>query len=357
MIRKYKIGYNRLFRGFKEGLEIAGEAGSVDGDKIVTTAGSGTCLMFLKSLDKGPIESGQPANGWGRLTFNAKVSEDSAYSVMVSASDNREFVYKGELVRIDDYLCEPAVSSHEKKQFLAEQGAGVFTNNNDILLYEQSGRYLWIFVEIHGGEAEFSDFCVYAPGDNFFKTFPEVFRKDGDFFRRYISIFSSLYNDLQEKIDNIGGLLDVSVAPPEILPIYAKWMGLELDGVFMETEQLRELVKSAFSLIKIKGTRRSIEMIVSAFVKESFYINNDSKNGDDYGFTVFINRKADEKLHALLTFLIEQFKPMRTRAKIVFMGDFGTLDSGCYSDINSVIVKRNSGRLDNHCSLDTKIIL
>ncbi|MCL1822990.1 MAG: phage tail protein [Oscillospiraceae bacterium] len=370
MLRKYKIGFNRLSRGFSEGFTLS----ETSSGTLVTKPESNTHALFLKALDKGTQEIGQPEVNWGRLTFNVNADEDAAYAVIILASDDNEFIYKGGVLKINDFLRAPDISIANKKQFLSEKNASVFMNSNDVLLYEQNGRYLWICLEVYGGNIEFSNFSVYAPGDTFFNTFPEVYKNNGEFFRRYISVFSSLYNDLQEKIDNIDKLLAVDTAPAEVLPVYAEWLGLELDGDFLSEEQLRTLLKIAFPLIKMKGTRKAIERIVELFCKEDYYITEQrlaketmdfgSKSafenlygGDSFCFTVLINGQADEKFHAGLLFLINQFKPVRTQARIVFLEDSGALDAGCYLDINAAVHKVSGGHLDNRAFLNGKISL
>jgi phage tail-like protein len=227
---------------------------------------------------------------------------------------------------------------------------------SDILLYEQKGRYLWICLEAIGTGAEFSDFCVYVPGDNFFQTFPEVYRQNGEFFHRYISVFSSMYNDLQDRINSVPELLDLDTAPPEILLMIAGWLGLETDGDFFSDEQLRALLKITSELIKIKGTRRAVEQIIGIFIDEPFYII-ENEHGEPHCFTVLINRTADEKLHSRLLFLINQFKPLRTKAIIIFAGDTDAVDSGCYLDVNAKIVKITPGVLDRATTLGGKSLL
>jgi phage tail-like protein len=351
MIRKYKLGYNRLSRGYREGFSF-----SADKNLITTPTDTGVHRIFLRALDKGGEDVGKNFC-WGRLNFNAELGKDTVYSLTALASDDKTLVHKGEIISIDEILCSYDISSAEKKRLLEQQGGSVFTNVSDMLLYEQEGRYLWLCLEVWGNEAEFSDFSVYVPGDNFFQTFPEVYRKSGEFFHRYISVFSSLYNDLQEKIEDIDKLIDIDTAPAGILPVFADWLGL--DGDFLSEPQLRALLKIAFDLIKTKGTRHAVEQIVGIFVDKPFYVieNREAINGTPFCFTVLINLPADEKLHACLLFLLNQFKPLRTKARIIFAGDICAIDSNCYLDVNASIVKISTGRLDERSVLNGRFLL
>jgi phage tail-like protein len=346
MIRKYKLGYNRLSRGYKEGFKF-----SATKSIITTSTEAGVHRIFLRSLDKGS----ETDFDWGRLKFNARLGRDTVYSLTVLASDDKTASYKGEEVNLDEFICDDEIPATEKKGLLKSKGASVFTKTNDVLLYEQKGRYLWLCIEAWGDEAEFSDFQVYVPGDNFFKTFPEVYRRSGEFFHRYISVFSSIYNDLQEKINDIDKLIDIDTAPPGILPVFAEWLGLE--GDFLSEAQLRALLKIAFDLIKIKGTRCAIERIVGIFIDEPFYVIESKTAADPFCFTVMINRPADEKIHAQLLFLLNQFKPLRTKARIIFARDICAMDNYCYLDINASVMKVTKGYFDERCSLNGRTLL
>jgi phage tail-like protein len=365
MVKKYKINSGRIKLGYTEGFAVTPTG--------IVTQGDGIHRLYLRALDKGRAEAGVPETPWGRLTFKAVTGDDTAYSVTVLCADEKEAAAEGGTVNTDAYLtAADSGDGMAKKRFLEELGAETFVNASDILLYGQKGRYLWICMEVRGGYSEFSDFAVYAPGDNFYRTFPEVYRQGGEFFHRYISVFSSLYNDLQEKIDKIHEIFSVDTAPPEMLVHLARWLGIELEGDFLSADQMRSLLKIAPDLIKEKGTRRAIERAVSIFVKEQFYIVEQRNSKDSFGtrtafasvygsdsncFSVLINRRADEKLQAALLCLINLFKPVRTRARIVFIGDVTALDAGGFLDVGARITQTEKARLDSGASLTGKFLL
>ena len=117
-------------------------------------------------------------------------------------------------------------------------------------------------------------------------------------------------------------LFDPDTAPAALLPVFADWLGLEIEGGFLSEQQCRQLIKSGFRLMSRKGTRAAIEEIVHLLVEEPVYIlervgpeGRREQNGEDpFAFTVLIARQSDEQLHAKLLYLIDQFRPIRTRA-------------------------------------------
>lgn len=364
LIRKYIIGKNRLSRGHLNGFTVS------DGGAIETEPGKVIHTLFLGRLD-----SSEPDCPWGRLCFDAQLSEEMVFIVWVFASNQEDFVNHQQIVGYQQFLLDPNIALERKEKLFMLAGASKFVGVNDMLLYEQKGRYLWIFVKALGdGKARLENFSVYAPGDNFFHTFPEIYRNNGDFLHRYLSIFSSLYSDLQQTIDSLERYVDIQNAPSALLPVFAKWLGISLDGNFLEEDKQRLLLKNAFSWIKGKGSRRVILEIVKLFVQEPVYIIEQGVvlshfspkdlevyeriyGAQKYGFTILINRPPDEKLHARLIYLINQFKPVRARVSVVFLGSCCSIDAHCYLDINARIARPMEGYLDGQNVLGGILVL
>jgi hypothetical protein len=99
--------------------------------------------------------------------------------------------------------------------------------------------------------------------------------------------------------------------------------------------------------------------VVKLFVEEPVYLvernlmTTDQLHSEQlygqtpYDFTVMLGRKMDEKLLARLNFLIEQFKPARSRCHIVFLEDHGGLDAFTYLDVNGTMLTNAPGNLDD----------
>lgn len=357
LIRKYKIGKNRLLCGCLDGLTL-GEDGALhtQGDDV-------RHILYLRGVD-----SGRDGFQWGRLRFNAETGDDDIVIVRAFASDQNRFLAEGEEVLFDDFLAGEA-PARQKDRVFESAGASRFVGHSDVLLYEQKGRYLWVALEVLGRQGALSEITVFAPGDSFYATFPEIYRMNGDFLHRYLSIFSSLYTDLQGNINTLHDLVDISTAPVGMLPVFAEWLGIQLDGAFLSERHLRLLLRQAFLLIREKGTRHAVERIVRIFVDEPFYLverrrqqayapNEDQLVGERlygeslYRVTVLLNRAPDEQLHSRLKYLLVQFCPVRCDLGIVFIRDGGGLDDYCYLDINAHIREPSAGATDQNLALD-----
>ncbi len=85
---------------------------------------------------------------------------------------------------------------------------------------------------------------------------PAVFRGDS-FLSRYLLIFQSILDPIEETIDNTHHYLDPGTTPSEFLPWLASWVGLDLDPELDEAQQ-RDLIRRAVELHRWKGTRRGL---------------------------------------------------------------------------------------------------
>lgn len=347
-IRTYRLGGTLLRRALLDGMEQTE-------DGTLRTSGTGAHRVFLPALD-----SAQNDCAWGRFSLRCALGAESMLTVRAFASDQDRVVRNGEVVRTDELLLDPTVPLCEKERLFTLADGLERSGVSDLLLNGQTGRWLWLWLEITGNEASsLRNMCVYVPGDNFFRTLPQVYQADNDFLQRYLSIFSTMYQEFQEEIDSIPTLLDVDTAPEPLLPMFASWLGLELDRTLFSPDEQRTLLKAAPELLAAKGTRTAVERAVKLFVKEPVYIvernllspdeqNSKTLYGDTpYDFTVMVGRKMDERLRLRLRFLMDQLRPVRSRCRIVFLEECSGLDAFTYLDVNGAVIQNAQGNLDD----------
>ncbi|MEG1972728.1 MAG: hypothetical protein RR315_06165, partial [Oscillospiraceae bacterium] len=245
-IHRYSIRRNRLMQGLREGFDI-----SKDGS-LSTVAESASHSIILAGLD-----SAIDNCSWGRLAMKSNLSDDGVLTIRMMAFDLPSYMYKDNLINIDSFLLDPDIGATVKKQFFEDCQGKCFDGSTDLLLYGLKGRYLWIWLELRGDAiGAISDMRVYVPGDNFFRTLPQVYQNQpDDFFHRYLSIFSTIYGEQQDVIEAMPQYIDVDTAPARFLPLFAQWLGLQLDGNFLDEGILRKLVKATPELLAVKGTR------------------------------------------------------------------------------------------------------
>lgn len=362
-IKTFRITENRLKKAAKKDF-LMNEEGFLETDAKIDSA-----AFVLTKLD-----SGEKNNEWGRLVLDVDFPEDTSFVVQVLALDVDCFLRKGVETKYDDFILDEDEPFIKKMQLLELSKAKEFKNKKDILLTGIRGRFLWLSIKIEGNaKCIFRGAKIYNPGDLFLKLFPEIYQTDDDFFKRYLSIFSSVYADFDRKIESLTDFVDIDTAPVEVLPILAKWLGIEVDGDFLGEEKMRKLLKNAYYLSRLKGTRKAVVEIAKLILDEEPLIIEQSKIGqigkenkkvyeelyssNPFSFTVLVHQKSNEKLYAQLKFLIDQFKPARSETKIVFLGDAGNLDTYCYLGINAKLSDFTTAKLDEGMVLGQNITL
>jgi phage tail-like protein len=364
-IKKYKIGDQAV-----RGAVLLGMRAEDGGRLVFDGDGEGVCFfMAVDGVDAGCE--------WGRLAFAAGASEDTVFTVSAFASDLKTLTGDEDSAYIDDYLRDENIGIESKLALFETRSADALPlgiGREDLLIFGREGRYLWFCIQVQGAYAAFSKICLYAPAENFYHTFPEVYQTGGDFFRRYITLFSVLYGDLQNEIDGIPKLLDPENAPRPLLETYLSWFGIDVDDLGLETETLRKLLTDAFFLIRKKGTITAIERIVAILtdypcriVEQQVAVSGDDPERraalerlfgtDPNAFTVIVLGEAEEKLQYRLKNLIDQFKPLSMQCRIVFSKNATVIEGGAGLDLNAMLILPKSGSLDRNTLLDNSGII
>lgn len=353
-IFKYTVKQNKLKRADIPGWTLDGDNG------LLSVPSDNFHYVFLPVFDCGVIDG-----KWGRLSFDAELAEEMNLRIHAVCTNESHFIRKEVLTDTDRFMCDPEVAADIKLAFCKASDAVVFNSLNDILLYELSGRYLWIVIAVEGeGSARISNIRINNPGDTFMNVFPEVYHDWNGFFHRYLSVMSSLFNDFQQKIDDFGNNLDIATAPAELLEIYAGWIGIDVSGNFLDADTLRTIVKEGPDLNRRKGTRIALERICEIMLNEKCIIV-EKKMAEDAGaygssifdVTILVKTYVDEKKKAQLFFLLKQFVPVRSHLRIIYLASRSELDTHNYLDINASIYNNETGSLDEHMSLDGKTVL
>lgn len=359
----YSIRKNRFKQAYLKGFSIEGE------DALSLEAGTSIHILLLRSLDCAEKDA-----EWSRLCFEADIPESMVYYVYALAANENSFLRGGRQLLLDDYFRDPDISVEEKRIFLERRGALRTVGKSDILLHEISGRYLYLFVEIVGtGEGRLKRIKVERESDVFYESFPEIYRADKGFFRRFISIFSSIYNDFDKDIDQLPKLLDLDECPAECLPVFAAWLGIDISGNFLSEEKLRTLVKEAYKLNRLKGTKACLERLVEivlgekpmileqnmikAYEEKGGFPGESLRKSSIYDVNILIRHKLMESERFQLLYLIDQFKPLRARIHLIQLREGSILDSNVYLDLNAEVERTTDASLDKAQDLSENIIL
>lgn len=142
----------------------------------------------------------------------------------------------------------------------------------DALLDDATGRYLWVKLDLVGGRFStpvVESFRAYFPRQSYLRHMPALYREDGEsaaFLERYLSIFESIFVDLEEQIEASLRYLDPAAIPAEHVPWLEEWLALEVDETW-PTGKRRTLLEHAPELFKHRGTRAGLLGTIRLFLE------------------------------------------------------------------------------------------
>ncbi|BED92759.1 MAG: hypothetical protein RsTaC01_0628 [Candidatus Paraimprobicoccus trichonymphae] len=321
---------------------------------------------------------------WHRLKIKSEVPQNGLLKLKIFASD-----YKGIFVKeidkkindLDEFFLDKKISINKKIEVFESIKTKEFKNPKDLLLFDVTGRFLWIYLELVSYEKEqikIEYLKIEFPRVTFADYLPDIYKESFEnnlFLYRFVGIFQSMYVDTEDNIDFITLNFDPKIANYDFLQWISNWLSVK-DVPIWGKEKLREILKHVVNLYKIKGTKISISLIVEEFVGtkpiiiEHFEIeNNQYYNlqshiinklfGDNsFVFTVILTEKYVKNSEKYIEILrvINSVKPIDSICNLVVLNDKIYLDYHCYLEINSYIAKNCELVLDENNDLDVLML-
>ncbi len=359
---KYTIKKNRLRHSGMQGMELldSGELKLLDEHDR---------HLYLPAIDSAEVSA-----SWGRISLVADITENMVLYVYVLATDDHYITDGESTYDLNEVLCGDKLSDSEKKRILEVGNAKRVVDKDDILIYDLSGQYLYVCIDIIGyGEGTLSGIRIDRQGDNFMETFPSIYRERGGFFHRFMSVFSTVYNDFETEIDDLPKLLDPETAYPELLIVYGKWLGIDLSGDYLPVDVMRTFVREGYKLNRMKGTRACLERIleivlgeraiileqntIRSYMEEGGIEGSSLEDSSIYDVNILVKKKLSDTDRHQLMHLIHQFVPLRSRIHLIRLKDSGVLDTDIYMDMNAVLAEESYGVFDDDMEMDDDIIL
>lgn len=301
--------------------------------KKVLRKGYAAYLFRLDSVKKDEL--------WGRLRVEGRFlefPEKGIMSIYLVSTNEQQNIRQDEI---------------NTSRVLMENRKGPFVNQRDILLYGLRGRYLWVSMEIPEDCAFLLEYIrVYHSGDRFLHTFPEVYQEKEGGFHRYLSIFSTLYDQFQEQMECSGDLLDIDKTPQGLLTTIGDWLGIDCRGGGLQEARLRELLRWGYRLNRLKGTRAVIARITEIILEETPIIIEKEPEK----VVLLLHQELTEQKELLLLFYLNQFKTAQSKLHIVSFQDVMGIDEYCYMDVNAEMSILPQGMLDGESALEQSVM-
>ena len=338
-------------RGYLEHLQVS--------PKGIATEASffGKAAFFSRMLD-----SAKEGTIWHRMT--GKIKENSYAAIRISFYTSDRIVFEGVEGTFDLHklICSEEFSISEKKKRLTPFLKKELSYEQDILLHDLEGRYLWFLLEIYPQTdevVELGEFMVSFGAKSWMTYLPELYQKgtgNNSFLDRYLSIFQSLYDDMGKKIRNVVEDLDPKTADKKALEWLAKWLDIETPYIWNE-QQLRFLIAHSIEFQEARGTKRGIELFVELYTGEKPFVIEwqdfaDYHEQKEYGkllgklytddpesFTVLVKESCipTHKEQQTLLRILEQIKPVQMEVNLIVLEEYLFLDGYSYLGVNSVL--------------------
>ncbi len=213
-------------------------------------ASTGVCCLAA-------VDSGEKGYVWGRAAVEADLPPDTALRIYARAADTRRWQDWSDL---DGHIRS---LSGDPMPVLQEIFGPPAAEGQECLL-SCTGRYLWLMLELTttGNQAPaIHALRLWMGGDHMTDYLPAIYQGQ-DFTRRFLSIFDSMYADMDRAIDHLPGRLDYRYAQGDLLRCLADWVCVEQAG---SEEEMRRRIATALpdyeDLYTVAGVRRSVQRL------------------------------------------------------------------------------------------------
>jgi phage tail-like protein len=237
-------------------------------------------------------------------------------------------------------------------------------NPRDALLFAAKGRCIWFKIELTSDNASISSPVVvhlsaYFPRISYLRYLPPVYQEDPasrDFLERFLSLFETLFKNLEQEIEDVPQLFDIKATPEGFLPWLSTWLGAIRDENW-EDERWKEFLTRAIPLYKQRGTRAGLSEIIKIFmgvypiIIEPFQLVRTSQDfkedaeklfgSDPYTFCLLLKpgQITTETERNAVRRIIDTEKPAHTRGGLQVLQPWIILGAHTYLEVNTALSK------------------
>jgi phage tail-like protein len=114
---------------------------------------------------------------------------------------------------------------------------------------------------------------AYFPRRSYLRYLPNIYRENGRsaaFLERYLSLFESVFTDVEEEIAAATRYFDPKGVPGDALSWLGGWLALSPDDTWATSDE-RTLVRKAPDLFKRRGTRRGLRDLLSIYLDDPVF--------------------------------------------------------------------------------------
>jgi len=307
------------------------------GDSLQLKADAFEGVAFLP-----PLDSAEAGFRWGRIRLKLRLPRDASVRVYARASDEPEWEAWHEIP-------ENSSGTDAVRMLFGEPKASC----SDLWLSE-TGRWLWLAIGFTSGGAEkpcLDSVSIQCECDHMVDYLPAVYQNQ-DFTYRFLSIFTAMFQDLEETIGASQRQLEPAAADPEMLQCLAHWLCADGD---LNEQTLRSVLPGAIeeyeSMYTVSGIRQSVERLtgVAPWIIEHFMVDPNDPNcsdpelyrrlygNDPYRFFLLLPQGTFAEQRQMEDFLekMEDLVPAETTPELVLLKPGVQLGWHTYLGINT----------------------
>lgn len=196
------------------------------------------------------IDSGIPRCRWHRVRWQGSVPAGTTVSISVSTSDSPTAAAQGVADGIWATFAPgwPHPGDWQRVD-----------NQRDFLIRQPEGRFLFMRIRMTGDGRQtprIRRMRLDFPRQTSLDQMPLVFRdspESEDFSERFLALFDSFLDDVDEQIARMPALLDVDGVPDSVLPWLGSFLDIAMDPAWDATRR-RRLLQAAPKLYRMRGT-------------------------------------------------------------------------------------------------------
>ena len=280
-----------LYAGSPEGIARFGSKEGLAGNQG---------RFYSGTLDSG----GEGLECWHRVDFVANIDVGGVVDVYYATSDRdadadavndiiaREGSAAERVAELDALLEKEWKGPEQLRAFSAAETAAAASSKgsfgdrstHSLMFRSETKRYLWLKLNFSAlapdAKVSVDAMRVYYPRLSYLRYLPAVYQEDPasrEFLERFLSLFETVFSDLEATIERIPEIFDPKSTPKEFLDWLAQWLDLGIEEEWSPTVK-RKLIGSAASLYQRKGRPDAlaefIEIVTGKrpLIRESFEI-------------------------------------------------------------------------------------
>ena len=319
------------------------------------------------------IDSGRPGFNWKRVRVACTLPEGSSLRVYAYASDSRSWEMWSDL----DQALPTLDPGNAYTEGILHALFGEAVGYSGDCLAKRTGRYLWLMLELMSSGAEnpvIEGITVWMDGDHMTDYLPAIYQGD-DFTERFLSVFNSMFLDMERRIDDLPRLLDSAETDEAMLRTLSSWVCL--DSERSTPESLRREIPTALDdfedMYTVEGIKRSVKRLTgrepviiehhtvdpNAPTCINPAVNRTLYGEDPFKFFVLLEEDTFPSRDRMEDFLeqMDLLIPAGMELKLVLLKKCIQLDWHTYLGINSSVGSYNPAAIDENTTIhfDTMI--